>query len=248
MSKRAWVMAALLVACKGKESDHLRVAAASDLTLAFPEVGAAFEKQGGPHVDFTFGASGMLAKQVEEGAPFDVFAAANIAFVDETVQKGACLGDSKSLYARGRIVVWTTEANLLPKDLAELADPKYKKIAIANPEHAPYGRAARDALIKVGVWTTIANRIVFAENVQQALAFAKSGNADVAIVAHSLVTGLAGHVRPIDAGLYAPLEQAMVVCKSASRSENPRARAFVDFVAKGEGREILRRHGFALPE
>lgn len=256
-TKRAFAMASVLVACKSAgpthEREHLRVAAASDLTVAFAEVGTAFEKQGGPHVDFTFGASGMLARQVEEGAPFDVFAAANVSFVDEAVQKGACLGDSRSLYARGRIVMWADDANRLPADLTELADPKYAKIALANPEHAPYGRAAREALVKAGVWPKIEGRIVYGENVQQALTFAKSGNADVAIVAHSLVTDSPGHTRPIDVVLYAPIHQAIVVCKGTNGSRTQshgaqtNARAFVDFVGKGEGREILRRHGFALP-
>ena len=112
----------------------LRVAAAADLALAFKELGDRYEKESGQRVIFSFGSTGLLAKQIEEGAPFDVFAAANISFADDAIKAGACLADSKALYARGRIVIWTRKGGgvPLPKTVAELADPRYVKIAIAT--------------------------------------------------------------------------------------------------------------------
>jgi molybdate transport system substrate-binding protein len=144
------------------ETTEIKVAAASDLMFAFKDVGDAFEKQTGKHVTFSFGSSGNLAKQIANGAPFDVFAAANAAFVDEAVTAGACDGATKAMYARGRIVVWTkTGGPAAPASLADLEDERFKKIAIANPEHAPYGKAAKQALEKLGIWDAVRPKIVF---------------------------------------------------------------------------------------
>jgi molybdate transport system substrate-binding protein len=231
-----------------RKGDPLHVAAASDLALAFKEVGAAFEKESGKHVEFSFGSTGLLAKQISEGAPFDAFAAANISFVDDVVRDGACLGDTKSLYARGRIVMWSKDPWSLPKDITDLEDPKYAKVAIANPEHAPYGRAAREAMANSGVWANVQPRAVFGENVQQTLMFARSGNADVAIVALSLAVTSPGNFVPIDPSLHEPLDQALVVCKGGSkRPKTNEARSFVEFVGSAPGRAIMRRFGFLLP-
>src|SRR5262245_48571546 len=209
------------VACKNssgaRQGEPLRVAAASDLALAFKEVGDAFEKKSGKHVDFSFGSTGLLAKQIAEGAPFDVFAAANVSFVDDVIRDGHCFGETKSLYARGRIVLWAKDPWALPKDVAELRDPKYAKIAIANPEHAPYGHAAREAITRAGAWSTVQPRLVYGENVQQTLMFARSGNADIAIVALSLAVTSPGNYVPIDAGLHEALDQALVACNGGSR-------------------------------
>ncbi len=231
-----------------RRGEPLRVAAAADLALAFAEVGKEFERTSGKTVDFSFGSTGLLAKQLSEGAPFDVFAAANLSFVDDVVKSGACLGESQTLYARGRIVLWAKEGVALPPTLAELSDPKYAKLAIANPDHAPYGRAAKQALEKSSVWSTVEPRIVYGDNVQQTLMFAQSGNAEAAIVALSLAISSAGHWVEIPASLHDPLDQAMVVCKGGSRgAKENEARAFVAFVSSDSGRNIMRRYGFLLP-
>ncbi len=149
---RARVVAAaalwLLVAgagCHKKKS--FRVAAAADLQLAFQEVAVAFKAQGGAAPSFTFGSSGLLAKQVAEGAPFDLFASGNTSYVDQVVAAGACDAATRSAYARGRLVAWTPPGGPAPPTtLADLADVRFKRIAIANPEHAPYGKAAKQAL------------------------------------------------------------------------------------------------------
>ena len=231
-----------------RSSEPLRVAAASDLSLAFAEVGKAFEQASGTKVEVSYGSTGLLAKQIAEGAPYDVFAAANVSFVDDVVRAGACLGDTKTPYARGRIVIWSENAAMLPKNLEGLADPKYRKIAIANPEHAPYGHAAREAMTKAGVWSSVEPRAVFGENVQQTLMFARSGNADVAIVALSLAIDSPGKYVPIDPSLHAPLDQALIVCKGGAKGgRTSDARAFVAFVGSEKGHAIMRRFGFLMP-
>jgi molybdate transport system substrate-binding protein len=237
----------LLAACGGHKSSaqHIQIAAAADLAMAFEEVGKAFEARTGIHPTFSFGSTGLLAKQVEEGAPFDLFAAANIEFVDRVVAAGACDGGTKTLYARGRIVVWTKGP--APARLEDLADAtRYKQISIANPDHAPYGRAAKQALEKIGIWDQVKDRVVQGENVQQALQYAQSGNVDAAIVALSLSTvSKGGSSLAIDPALYAPLEQALVVCGKGPGAAS--AKAFADFVGSPDGREIMNRYGFLLP-
>jgi molybdate transport system substrate-binding protein len=231
----------------------LKVAAAADLAFAFKEVGEAYEKKTGQKVVFSFGSTGLLAKQIAEGAPFDVFAAANVSFVDDVVKAKSCLEDSKLLYARGRIVVWTKKGSPKPESLADLKDAKYTKIAIANPEHAPYGRATKEALTKVGAWESVSPRLVFGENVQQTLQFAQSGNAEASIVALSLAIGPGGsdgEYTMIDPELHAPLDQALVVCHGAPEAKDariPDARAFAQFVGSEDGRVIMKRFGFLLP-
>lgn len=230
------------------ERSPIRVAAASDLSKAFPEVARAFERQGGAEVWFSFGSTGLLTKQLREGAPFDVFAAANESFVDAVVAAGACDAATKARYARGRVAVWSRRDGLAkpPATLADLADARFKKVAIANPEHAPYGRAAREALIAEGVWPQLEPRIVYGENVRQTMQFAETGNAEVALVALALV--VSDHENPwflVDEARHQPIDQALVVCKRGPNQAG--GRAFARFVASEPGRAIMRRFGFLLP-
>src|SRR5690606_37802728 len=136
--------------------------------------------------ELNFGSSGLLAKQIEQGAPYYLFAAANKLFTEQVITAGRCDGATARIYAKGRVVVWTASGKPAPATLEDLARPEYKRIAIANPEHAPYGVAARQALEKAGVWPKIADRIILAENVLATMLYAKDGNADAAIVALSL--------------------------------------------------------------
>lgn len=231
-----------------RSGEPLRVAAAADLALAFKNVGDAYQRSTGKPVEFSFGSTGLLAKQITEGAPFDVFAAANISFVDDVIRADACVADTKRLYARGRIVMWSPNKGQLPASLGGLRDPKYVKVALANPEHAPYGLAAQQAMTRTGVWADVKPRAVYGENVQQTMMFAQTGNAEVAVVALSLAIASGGSYVPIDADLHEPLEQAMVVCKGGSGRGKPNeAKAFVDFVASPAGRAIMQRYGFLLP-
>jgi molybdate transport system substrate-binding protein len=230
-----------------RHGEPLRIAAAADLALAFGEIKTDFERKTGKRVEISFGSTGLLAKQIAEGAPFDVFAAANVSFVDDVVRAGACDASTKALYARGRIVVWTNDASALPKDLSGLTDPRYAKIAIANPEHAPYGRAAEQALTKAGIWEPLRPRMVHGENVQQTQVYARTGNADAAIIALSLAVVSDGAYLPIDASLHEPLDQALVVCHGGIRAKMNEAHSFVGYVGSPAGRTVMRKYGFLLP-
>jgi molybdate transport system substrate-binding protein len=244
-------LAVLVAGCAKVEAappSSLKVAAAADLALAFKDVGAAYEKKTGEKVIFSFGSTGLLEKQIVEGAPFDVFAAANVSFAEDAIKSGVCAADSKSLYARGRIVVWwRKDARFAaPKTIAELADKRFIKVAIANPAHAPYGQAARQAMQKAGVWAAVQPKLVFGENVQQTLQFAQSGNAEAAVVALSLAVINDGNYVLVDDTLHAPIDQALVVCgKDAERQK--RARAFTAYVNSAEGRAVMKKYGFLLP-
>jgi molybdate transport system substrate-binding protein len=225
----------------------IKVAAASDLAVAFKEIGAAFEKKTGQKVVFSFGSSGNFAKQLAEGARYDLYASANVAYVDEVVKAGVCDGETKSLYGRGRIVLWTKKGGVEPPTkLEDLADARFVKIGIANPEHAPYGKAAKEALTTAGVWETVKPKIVNAENIQQTMQFAKTGNVEVSIVALSLaMSDEEGTYVLVDDTQHKPLDQALVVCHGGGDARG--GRDFAAFVQSSEGRAIMIRHGFALP-
>ncbi|HEY8086678.1 MAG TPA: molybdate ABC transporter substrate-binding protein [Polyangiaceae bacterium] len=247
----ALAAAAALPGCSRKPSTEtaagLQVAAAADLAFAFKDVGAAYEKKTGQAVGFSFGSTGLLERQLAEGAPFDVFAAANVSFADDAVKSGACLGDSKASYATGRIVLFLrADSDAHPHAVADLTDPKIAHIAIANPEHAPYGKAAKQAMERAGVWATVQPKVVYGENVQQTLQFAQSGNADVAIVALSLATVTPGEWTQIPTTLHEPIDQAMVAC-SRGKAGPAAGRKFIEFVQSAEGRDIMRKYGFLLP-
>jgi molybdate transport system substrate-binding protein len=184
---------ACVTACKTSSSTsttspgELTVAAASDLTPAFEELGREFESTTKTKVVFVFGSTGMLTRQIENGAPFDLFAAANVSYIDELDQKGLIIPDSKAIYARGRITLWTTnESPLRLQGIADLARPEVQRVAIANPDHAPYGLAAKQALQSAGVWDRVQPKLVYGDNIRQTLQYAQTGNVEVAIVALSL--------------------------------------------------------------
>lgn len=231
----------LLVACGSPAKKEIVVAAASDLTNALPELASAYTQKTGVNVTPTLGASKQLATQIDQGAPFEVFMSANIKFVDDVIGKGKCDGATKAVYARGHLALWVKEGTAnAPKTLADLKDARFAHIAIANPETAPYGAAAKAALEKSGVWADVEARVVRGENIRQTLQLAESGNAEVAIVSRSLAIGSKGAWVDIDEGLHAPIEQALVVCGA-----NANARAFAAFVMSDEGQGILARWGLA---
>ncbi len=244
-------MSAALAACRPpSHSEPLKVAAAADLTYAFKDIGDAFERRTGEKVLLSFGATGLLEKQIAEGAPFDVFAAGDISFVNDAIQAGACLADSKVIYAQGRIVLVSRKEGAPARAIGDLADSRFAKIAIANPEHAPYGKAAKQALEHAGVWESVRPRLVYGENVQQSLQFVQSGNAGAAIVALSLVDGTGaveeGSWVEVPGSLYDPILQALVVC-TRGKAGVPAAQKFAAFVQSTDGRAVLERYGFLPP-
>lgn len=222
------------------------VAAAADLAPAFEELGQKFEQETGLKVTFSFGSTGTLAKQIENGAPFDLFAAANIAFVDNLEKEGLILPDTKALYARGRITIWTlADSPLKVQRLEDLGNLGFDYLAIANPEHAPYGIAAKEALQSAGVWDRVKSKLVFGENVRQTQQYAETGNAEVAISALSLSVQSKGRWVLIPQELHRPLDQALAIIKSSKHEQQ--ARQFSAFINGPEGRPIMRKFGFILP-
>lgn len=224
----------------------ITVSAASDLALALDELGPLFTAETGVRVVVNLGSSGQLAQQIEQGAPVEVFFSANREYVEELVRKGLVESGDTAVYGLGRVTLWArADSPLRVETLEDLTDPEVKRIAIANPDHAPYGMAAREALQSAGLWHELQPKIVLAENVLQALQFADSGNADVAFVARSLSVQGEGRWVLVDAGLHMPIEQTLAVIPGSAQAEW--GRRFVEFVMGPVGRPVLDRFGFELP-
>ena len=244
----AFVLAlACVTACKDKypatSPDELTVAAAADLTPAFEEIGREFESVTKTKVIFVFGSTGMLTRQIENGAPVDLFAAANVSYIDELDQKGLIVSGTRTIYARGRITLWTPdESPLRLQSINDLARPEVTRIAIANPDHAPYGLAAKQALQTAGIWERVQPKLVYGDNIRQTLQYAQTGNVEVAIVAMSLSIPSRGRWQLVPEELHEPIDQGLGVIKEA-RNE-PAARAFADFITGPQGRAIMKKYGF----
>ena len=227
------------------------VAAASDLTYAMKEIAADFEKSAACSVKVSYGSSGNFQTQIENGAPFDVFFSADIEYPKKLEALGLASPGSTYLYGIGRLILWVRNDSKLDvsKGLEVLRDPSVKKIAIANPEHAPYGRAAEEALRKAGVYDAIKDRLVLGENISQTAEFAETGNADAGILALSLVLSPAlkdkGRYFQIADNLYSPIQQGVVVVGASKNQQS--ARAFLDYIKTPAETAILERYGFVLP-
>jgi molybdate transport system substrate-binding protein len=230
------------------------VAAAADLKFARDEVVSAFGREHPDvHVTVSYGASGNFFAQLSNRAPFDVFFSADIDYPRKLVEQGLADRDSEFTYAVGHLVVWVRKDS--PLDVEKLGakvllDPSVRKVAIANPRHAPYGRAAEAALQSLGVYDQVKDRLVLGENVAQAAQFAETGSADAGVFALSLALAPAMRDKgrfwevPLDA--YPRLEQGGVILSRAQDREA--AAALCAYVKGADGRAILRRYGFVLPE
>lgn len=228
----------------------LTIAAASDLNFAFKELVAVYEQKTGRHVRLSLGSSGNFFSQIENGAPFDLYFSADIRYPQQLEEKGHAVAGSLYKYAVGRIVLWTRQDSRIAveKGLEVLRDPSIRKIAIANPKHAPYGRAAVAALDSAKVYGEVKDRLVLGENISQAAQFIESGACEAGIIALSLALApsmKAGKYYEIPANLHAPLEQGAVILKKSSNPEQ--AKAFLEFVKGPQGQEIMHRYGFVLP-
>jgi molybdate transport system substrate-binding protein len=245
-----WALTAVLLlgAAVGAQPNALptlTVYAAADLAFALKEIAALFEKAAAARVTLVFGSTGNLAKQIEHGAPADVFFSANEAFVDGLVARGAVIRETRAMYAQGRIVLAGPKGKDAPGELRALLDPKVRRIAIANPAHAPYGKAAEDALRSAGLWDAVRPKLVYGENIRHALQFLQTGAVDAAIVALSVVAVPEIEWVLLDASLHAPLNQAAAVVRRSPRPEL--ALGFIQFVNSAQGRAIMKRYGFLLP-
>ncbi len=228
------------------EDPVLTVFAAADLTLAFKEIVPRFEKAHSVKVRLVLGSTGNLAKQIEHGAPADVFFAANRSFMDDLVGKGAVIKETRALYAQGRIVLAVPKgAAAGPTDPRDLLDRRIRRIAIANPQHAPYGKAAEQALTRLGLWEALKPKLVYGENIRHALQFVETGAADAGIIALSVADLPGIQWTLIDASLHEPLDQWAAVVRRSRRPEL--GLALIQFVNGPEGRSIMRRFGFRLP-
>ncbi|MCC7328322.1 MAG: molybdate ABC transporter substrate-binding protein [Burkholderiales bacterium] len=230
-----------------------KVAAASDLQFALTEIAAAYKRDTGLDVKLAFGSSGNFRQQVAQGAPFEIFLSADEGYVAALAAEGHTV-DGGVRYATGRIVLFVPAGGALALDatLADLksavTDGRVRRFAIANPEHAPYGRAAREALQRAGAWDALQPHLVYGENVSQAAQFATSGAAQGGIFAYSLalapaVAGRGSYVL-LPASMHAPLHQRMVLLKSAGAP----ARAFYAYLQQPAARALFRRYGFVLPD
>jgi molybdate transport system substrate-binding protein len=228
----------------------LRIAAASDLQFVLPDLAAQYEKQTGAKLAVTFGSSGNLFAQIQNGAPFDLFFSADISYPDKLLAAHQADTGSIRIYAIGRLVLWLPpDSPLKPAEgLKILLDPRIQKIAIANPEHAPYGRAAVAALQHEGLYDQLKPKLVLGENISQAAQFVQSGSAQAGFLAHSLASSPAlqsGKRWEVPADQYPAIEQAVVLV-SASPNKTA-ANAFLEFLKSPAARATFERYGFVLP-
>jgi len=238
----------LLAGFSAAAAEPLTVAVAADLKFAMAELTALFERNNpGSKVVVINGSSGKFYQQITNGAPFDLYFSADIEYPKKLKDAGLTASDVKP-YAFGRLVLWSTTRDV-SRGLPLLADEKVRKVAIANPKHAPYGMRAQDCLAYYGLLDKIAGKLVFGDNVSHAMQFAEAGAADAAIIAFSLVMAPSmkdkGNYYLIDERSHPPLEQGYVVLKRALG--NPDAARFATFIASKEARAIFVRYGFRLP-
>lgn len=242
------IVAASLLVSTLTAAQQLRVAAAADLQFAMKDLAARYELQSGQVLEISYGSSGNFFTQILNGAPFDLFFAADSSYPQKLVEAGLAERQTLYSYARGRIVLWVPPESRLPisqKGLSVLLDPQIQRIAIANPDHAPYGQAGVAALQKAGIYEKVKTKLVFGENISQAAQFVQSGNAQIGIVALSLATSpamRAGNRWLVPAELYPQLEQVAVVISSSKNKRD--ALSFLHFVKSPQGREILSAYGF----
>jgi molybdate transport system substrate-binding protein len=244
------VLALFFVALPAR-GEEITVAAAADLKFAMTDVAGQYEKQTGHKVNVTYGSSGNFFSQLENGAPFDLFFSADIDYARKLDAAGLAEPGTLYLYAIGRIAIWAppdSKVDVTALGWKALLDQRVQKIAIANPEHAPYGRAAVAAMQKAGIFDQVKSKLVYGDNISQAAQFVQSGSAQAGIVALSLAISTAmkdGRRWDIPEDMHPPIEQAAILMKNANNKEA--ARAFLDFVKTDGARATLAKYGFTFP-
>jgi molybdate transport system substrate-binding protein len=247
-----WILCGvvLLGSCNAPQdpqsASKLTVAAAANLTDVFGEVGRRFKTETGVDVIFSYGSTAQLAQQVENGAPFDLFAAADTEHVDSLVSARRLTGDSRAVYALGQLALWIPDGERSGiREVQDLAKQPVHFIAVAQPKLAPYGQATIEVLKNAGLWEAIQPKIVYANSISMAKQMAATGNAEAAFTAYSLVLHDKGVVVKIDPHLYSPIKQALAIVASSERAEE--ANLFRSFLLGPEGRAILTERGYLLP-
>ncbi|MDO8431110.1 MAG: molybdate ABC transporter substrate-binding protein [Candidatus Binatus sp.] len=234
------------------DASEITIAAASDLTFAFKDVATRFEQQTGNAVKLSYGSSGNFFSQIQNGAPYDLFFSADIDYPKKLEAAGLTEAGTLYPYANGRIVLWAPDESKLDlsRGLQALLEPALRKIAIANPEHAPYGRAAVAAMRHEGIYDKVRDKLVLGENVSQAAQFVQSGNADIGIVALSLAVAPAmkarGRFVEVPAADYPAIVQAAVILKSSH--EKQVAWQFLNFLKEPAVAALMQQHGFTAPQ
>ncbi len=229
------------------DSDQLLVLSASNLSAVLPEIAAAFTRDTGTRVNFSFGSSGQLSQQIIQGGRADVYISADRGFVDDVLSEGRAFEDSRRVFALVQLVMWWRDdlGVNAPDDLSDLEGEQYKRIAISNPNHAPTGIAAKAALQEVGVWDKIEARLVFGESATQTIQFARSGNTEVAVVPKSLAVQEAdGAFTLVSSDLYELLEQEAVVLQDSKMPG--KATEFVEYLSSSEAEQLLSASGFEV--
>jgi molybdate transport system substrate-binding protein len=223
------------------------------LSAALPEIATSYEKKTGIELKLSFGASGALTQQIQNGAPFDLFFSADMDYPRQLIAAGEAEGATLYQYAVGKLVLWVptdSPLDLEHQGMNVLLDPSVRKIALANPQHAPYGRAAVAALKHSGLYDRVADRLVLGENVSQAAQFAESGNAQAGFVAlaHVVAPGRRGQGKywEVPAEFHPPLEQGVVVLSHSQHKKE--AAQFLEYIKSKEATELLRKYGFMLPQ
>lgn len=254
MARFILVFVLCLVAVTGEQvaiAEDLTIAAASDLNFAFREIVADYERRTGENVRLVFGSSGNFYSQIQHGAPFDLYFSADIAYPKKLIDEGLAVPGSLYQYATGRIVLWALKESPIKVEngLEVLLDPAIKKIAIANPKHAPYGRAAVSAMESYKVYDRATDKFVLGENISQTAQFVQSGNVDIGIIALSLA--LAPTVQSLGKYWLIPeeshpaIDQGAAIVKASKNQE--RARKFLDHLQTPPMRAVMKRYGFVLP-
>lgn len=232
-------------------AQEITVAAAADLQFAMQEAAIRFQQETGKNLKLIYGSSGNFAQQLQNGAPFDMFFSANLDYATQLEASGLAEPGTFYQYATGKIVIWVPNDSKLDLSagLKVLLDPSIKKIAIANPEHAPYGKAAVAAMQKESIYDQVKNRLVLGENISQAASFAATGSADVGIVALSLALSPnmkdKGRYVEVPASDYPAIQQACVILRSSKNKDV--ARQFLKFIQSPPMKALFEKYGFAVP-
>lgn len=230
---------------KSNPQETLIIAAAANLEKPLSEIGREFENQTKTKLIFSFGATSNLAKQIENNAPFDIFIAADVKTIDLLIAKNYLIPTSKKIYAQGKLILWwSKDSNTFPNSLEDLTKEQFKRIAIANPEIAPYGKAAKETLEKTSIWSQVEQKIVYGENIAIAYQYAKTKNVEVALISRSQAEPTDKFLL-VDDTLHQPLDQALAIVTNSKTISL--AEKFSVFLSDSKGRALLEKYGYSVP-